>query len=216
MQTNSTLAFLLSLLVTATAQANALTAAVKVGEKIAAHSADNVAEKVIVHNADDAAKLAAKCAGKAAAHTVPAVERAVARSVEVAQAEARAARPAVEAAARKPLVRPGTIVAGGAAVGTVVAANNATDGMGDERRSRGHAVENHPEILPDVLRAEGETGIRNKIGENLGAGIYLILCVCGGVLALYSIPGLIRRFRSLHRPEEMDKSQAPESDKQAA
>ena len=194
---------LLSLFLAIAAYAGPATAVVKIAEKVAAHSADNVAEKVIVHNADDAAKLAAKGAGKTATHVAPAVERTVARSVELAQAEARVAKPAVQAAVRKPLVRPGTIAAGGVAAGTVVAAHNLTAGEREKDRALADATRKtlaeHPDMLPGVLRVDAETGFWGRLAGEAGPAFVRLVDVAGVLLVLISLPGLIRRFRTLSK-----------------
>lgn len=165
---------LVSLLLASAAHGGPVTAVVKIAGKVASRSADNVAEKVVVRNADDAAKLAAKGAGKTATRVAPAVERTVVRSAELARAEAAAAKPVVRAAARKPLVRPGNIAATGFGVATVDAAHNLTAGARDKDRAIADATREtlpgHPEMLADVVRADGETGFWNKLGSGLGAG----------------------------------------------
>lgn len=191
---------LVSLLLATAAHAGPATAVFKIAEKAAAHGADNVAEKAIVHNADDAAKLAAKGAGKTATHVAPAVERIVVRSVEAVQAETRVSKPAVGVAARKPLIRPGTIVATGAAAGTVVASHNLTVGELEKDRALADATRktlaDRPDLLPDVLRADGETGFWNRLGEGAKRGVVVLSAVGGGLLALLALPGLVRRFRA--------------------
>jgi len=194
---------LLSIFLTSAAYAGPATAVVKIAEKIAAHGADNVAEKVIVHNADDAAKLATKGAGKTATHVAPAVERAVARSVERAQAEVRVAKPAVQAAVRKPLIRPGTIAAGGVAAGTVVAAHNLTAGEREKDRALADATRktlaDRPDLLPDILRANGETGFWSRLAGETGPAFVRFADVAGVLLVLLALPGLVRRFRALRK-----------------
>lgn len=210
---------LLSIFLTSAAYAGPATAVVKIAEKIAAHGADNVAEKVIVHNADDAAKLATKGAGKTATHVAPAVERTVSRSVELAQAEAQVAKPAVQAVVRKPLVRPGTIAAGGVAAGTVVASHNLTAGELEKDRAIADATRKtlaeRPDLLPGVLRADGETGFWNRLGEGAKRGVVVLSAVGGGLLALLALPGLVRRFRALRKGAK-DKQTAEATTEQIA
>ena len=172
---NSILVIVLSFLLASAAHGGPVTAVVKIAEKVAARSADNVAEKVVVRNADDAAKLAAKGAGKTATHVAPAVERTVVRSAEPARAEATAAKPAVKAATRKTIVRPGNIAATGLAIGTGDAAHNLTAGEKEKARALAAATREtlaeHPEMLADVLRADGETGFLNRAGAGIGSGV---------------------------------------------
>jgi len=207
---------LLSLFLATAAHAGPSTAVVKIAEKIAAHGADNVAEKVIVHNADDAARLAAKGAGRTATHVAPAIER----TVKLVQAEARAAKPAAQAAARKPLVRPGTIAAGGVAAGTIVAAHNLTAGEREKDCALADATRNtlaeHPEMLSGVLRADGETGFWNRLAGEAGPAFVRFADVAGVLLVLFSLPGLIRRFRTLRKgAKDKLKIEAPTEQKAA-
>lgn len=201
---NAILAILISFLLSSVAHGGPVTAVAKIAEKVAACSADNVAEKVVVHNADDAAKLAAKGVGKTATHVAPAVERTVVRSAELARAEAVAAKPAVTAAARKPLVRPGNIAATGLAIGTGVAADNLTAGEREKDRALADATREtlaeHPEMLAEVLRADGETGFLNRAGAGIGTGfsrglVWLAALVGGG----FGLAALIRAIPARRR-----------------
>lgn len=194
---------LLSLFLATAAYAGPAAGVVKIAEKIAAHGADNVAEKVFVRNVDEVTKFATKGAGKTATHVAPAVERTVVRTVELVQAEARVAKPAVQAAVRKPLVRPGTIAAGGVAAGTVVAAHNLTAGEREKDRALADATRktlaDRPDLLPDVLRANGETGFWSRLAGEAGPAFVRFADVAGVLLVLLAIPGLVRRFRALRK-----------------
>ena len=213
---NTILAIVLSFLLSSVAHGGPVTAVVKIAEKAAARSADNVAEKVVVRNADDAAKLAAKGAGKTATHVAPAVERTVVRSVELARAEAAAAKPVVRAAARKPLVRPGNIAATGFGVATVDAAHNLTAGA----RDKDHAIADstrttlakHPEMLAAIVRADGETGFWNKLGAGIGSGFgrgfVWFAAIAGGGIGLAT---LIRAIPARRRRKPAASESSPEA-----
>lgn len=191
---------IVSLLLASAAHGGPVTAVVKIAGKVASRSADNVAEKVVIHNTDDAAKIMAKGVGTTATHAAPAVERTVARSVELARAEAAATRPVVQAAPRTPILRPGNIAATGLGVAAVDAAHNLTSGTRDKDRaiadSTRKTIADHPDLLADVVRADAETGFWNKLGTGIGRGFVWLAALVGSG---YGLAALIRAIPARRR-----------------
>lgn len=223
------LTILASLFLASAAHAGVLTGAAKLVGKIVGHGADNAvvhvathygddaakavahygddAAKAVTHYGDDAAKADVRAGGEAALHTTPTVARAVNTAVDVARVEARAGKPVVEAVHRAPIVRPMHVAAGGVAVGTVVAANNLTAG----EREKAHAladvtrrtVAEHPELLPDLVRADGEKGFWNQIGARVGRGFEWAIPIFAVFVGLGILMQAIR-FRKRRKPAVID------------
>ena len=186
---------LASLLLSSSAHAGWLTVPVKIARKIAEHgadnvvehvvthsadnvaehviagSADNVAEHVVTHNADDAAKVAAKTGSKVSLASAPKVAKALDTSVDIARAEAQAAKPLVKEIHRVPIPKPrnptaeaaikaAPLIAVGAGTGVGIArgADNLTAGSRDRSRSIGEAertaIQESPTLLPRKWEAE--------------------------------------------------------------
>ena len=210
---NTKLSILLSILIATASQGGWLTGAAKVAGKIAGHGADNAAERVVAHYGDDVAKSAAKGGGKATLHAVPKVAEAVDATVRAAGIEARAAKPAVEAIRRAPIVKPAHLAAGGAGAAAVVAAHNLTAGEREKDSALSEAtrktIEEHPEMLPEVVRAAGSTGFMNQVGKGVGNGISLSSAVFGGV---FGLAAFVRLFSAGKRRKPAVIDVTPESD----
>ena len=186
--------------------------------KAVAHYGDDAA-KAATHHGDDAARMAARGGETAATHLTPQVVRTVDAAVDAARVEAHAAQPAVEAIHRTPIVRPMHLAAGGAAVGTVVAAHNLTAGEREKDRAIADAtrqtVAEHPELLPDVVRANGEQGFVNQIAAGFRRGCEWALPILAGLLGL----GFLIRatgFRKRRKPAVIDVTPEPAAADQPA
>ncbi len=205
-------AILLSLFLATAAQGGWLTGAAKVAGKIAGHSADNAAEHVVAHYGDDAAKAAVKGGEKAALHTAPKIAGAVDATVRAAGIEARAAKPAVKTIHRAPIVKPAHLATGGAGAAAVVAAHNLTAGEREKDSALSEAtrktIEEHPEMLPEVVRAAGSNGFWNKVGDGVGNGISLFAAAFGGV---FGLAAFVRLFASAKRRKPVVIDVTPES-----
>lgn len=238
---NTILTILVSILLTAAAHGGMLTGAAKLFGKIVGHGADNAvvhvathygddaakavahygddAAKAATHHGDDAARMAARGGETAATHLTPQVVRTVDAAVDAARVETRAVQPAVEAIHRTPIVRPMHLAAGGVAVGTVVAAHNLTAGEREKDRALADAtrqtVAEHPELLPDVVRANGEQGFVNQIAAGFRRGCEWALPILAGLLGL----GFLIRatgFRKRRKPAVIDVTPEPAAADQPA
>lgn len=206
------LTLIVSLLLASAAHGGVLTGAAKVAGKIAGHGTDNAVEHVVTHYGDDAAKAFAKGGGTAAVHAAPKVVKTVDAAVHAARLETRVAKPAVKAIHRAPIVKPGHLVGGGVGAAAVVGAHNLTAGERERDRALADATREtlaeHPELLAEIVRADGETGFWNHIGAGLGRASVWFAAVLGGLLG---IAGLIRVLpkRNRRKPEIIDVTPKP-------
>ena len=206
------LTLIVSLLLASAAHGGVLTGAAKVAGKIAEHGADNAVEHAVTHYGDDAAKAVVKGGGTAAVHAAPKVVKTVDAAVDAARLETRVAKPAVEAIHRAPIVKPGHLVGGGVGAAAVVGAHNLTVGERERDRALADATREtlaeHPELLAEIVRADGETGFWNHIGAGLGRASVWFAAVLGGLLG---IAGLIRVLprRNRRKPEIVDVTPEP-------
>ena len=201
------LTLIVSLLLASAAHGGVLTGAAKVAGKIAGHGTDNAVEHVVTHYGDDAAKAVAKGGGTAAVHAAPKVVKTVDAAVHAARLETRAAKPAVEAIHRAPIMKPMHVAAAGVGVAAVDAAHNLSAGEREKDRaiadSTRKTLADHPELAADVIRADRETGFWNHIGAGIGQGAVWCLALAGG---LFGLAALIRSIplRRRRRPAVVD------------
>ena len=202
-----------SLLIVGNTYAGVLTGAAKIAGKIAEHGADNAAEHVITHYSDDAARAAVKGGGTAAVHTAPKVVKAVDATVEAARIEANATKPVVEAIHRtpivKPVVKPGQLVGGGVGVAAVVGTYNLTAGERDKDQALADATREtlaqHPEMLPEVVKVDGETGMYGMVPW-AGRALICFSVIIGLALGIRILRPLFRRRKSQKQDDSQDAS----------
>lgn len=178
---------LFSLLFSSASQAGVLSPVFKLVErgsakavaKGALHEADDVA-KFVLHESDDLARAGARGGAKAGTGALARTGGMVERSIAAERAAARAATPVVHEIHRTPIVRPGHVMAGGAAVATIVAANNLTVGERKKDEAAAEAIGNDPQAAERVasggpLRVLGAGGARALVvlAWLLGGGIGL-------------------------------------------
>lgn len=183
------LAILASILLSSAAQAGVLSPVFKLAERGGAkavakgtlHEADDVT-KFVLHESDDLAKAGARGGAKAGTGALARTGGMVERSIAAERAAARAAAPAVHEIHRTPIVRPGHVMAGGAAVATVVAANNFTVGERKKDEAVADTLREHPEYLPKVV--DGQGGILHGLGEGIRQGLVLLAGLAGGLFGL--------------------------------
>lgn len=209
---NPILTLIVSLLLASAAHGGVLTGAAKVAGKIAEHGTDNAVEHVVTHYGDDAARAAVKGGGEVAVHAAPKVARAVDAAVDAARLETRVAKPVVETIHRTPIVKPMHLAAAGVGVAAVDAAHNLTAGERERDRALADATREtlaeHPELLAEVVRADGETGFWNHIGAGLGRASIWFAAIFGGLLG---IAGLIRALprRRRRKPDVINITPEP-------
>ena len=206
-----------SLLIVGNTYAGVLTGAAKIAGKIAKHGADNAAEHVITHYSDDAARAAVKGGGTAAVHAAPKVVKAVDATVEAARIEANATKPVVEAIHRtpivKPVVKPGQLLEGGGAVAIVVAPGIATYNLTAGERDKDQALADamretlaqHPEMLPEVVKVDGETGLYGMVPW-AGRALICFSLIIGLALGIRILRPLFRRRKSQKQDNSQDAS----------
>ena len=187
--------------------------AARAAGKIAEDGADNAAEHAVTHYSDDAARAAVKGGGTAAVHTAPKVVKAVDATVEAARIEANATKPVVEAIHRtpivKPVVKPGQLVGGGVGVAAVVGTYNLTAGERDKDQALANATREtlaqHPEMLPEVVKVDGETGMYGMVPW-AGRALICVSVIIGLALGIRILRPLFRRRKSQKQDDSQDAS----------
>ena len=213
--------------------AGVLTGAAKIAGKIAKHGSDNAAEHAVTHYSDDAARAAGKIAedgadnaaehavthysddaARAAVHAAPKVAKAVDATVEAARIEANATKPVVEAIHRTPIVKPGQLkpghlVGGGVGVAAVVGTYNLTAGERDKDQALADATREtlaqHPEMLPEVVKVDGETGMYGMVPW-AGRALICFSVIIGLALGIRILRPLFRRRKSQKQDDSQDAS----------
>lgn len=195
-----------SLLIVGNTYAGVLTGAAKIAGKIAKHGSDNAAEHAVTHYSDDAAR--------AAVHAAPKVAKAVDATVEAARIEANATKPVVEAIRRTPIVKPGQLkpghlVGGGVGVAAVVGTYNLTAGERDKDQALADATREtlaqHPEMLPEVVKVDGETGMYGMVPW-AGRALICFSVIIGLALGIRILRPLFRRRKSQKQDDSQDAS----------
>lgn len=188
--------------------------AARAAGKIAEDGADNAAEHAVTHYSDDAARAAVKGGGTAAVHTAPKVVKAVDATVEAARIEANATKPVVEAIHRTPIVKPGQLkpghlVGGGVGVAAVVGTHNLTAGERDKDQALADATREtlaqHPEMLPEVVKIDGETGLYGMVPW-AGRALICFSLIIGLALGIRILRPLFRRRKSQKQDDSQDAS----------
>ena len=183
--------------------------AARAAGKIAEDGADNAAEHAVTHYSDDAARAAVKSGGTAAVHTAPKVVKAVDATVEAARIEANATKPVVEAIHRTPIVKPGQLVGGGVGVAAVVGTYNLTAGERDKDQALADATREtlaqHPEMLPEVVKVDGETGMYGMVPW-AGRALICFSVIIGLALGIRILRPLFRRRKSQKQDDSQDAS----------
>ncbi len=183
--------------------------AARAAGKIAEDGADNAAEHAVTHYSDDAARAAVKGGGTAAVHTAPKVVKAVDATVEAARIEANATKPVVEAIHRTPIVKPGQLVGGGVGVAAVVGTYNLTAGERDKDQALADATREtlaqHPEMLPEVVKVDGETGMYGMVPW-AGRALICFSVIIGLALGIRILRPLFRRRKSQKQDDSQDAS----------
>ncbi len=183
--------------------------AARAAGKIAEDGADNAAEHAVTHYSDDAARAAVKGGGTAAVHTAPKVVKAVDATVEAARIEANATKPVVEAIHRTPIVKPSQLVGGGVGVAAVVGTYNLTAGERDKDQALADATREtlaqHPEMLPEVVKVDGETGLYGMVPW-AGRALICFSVIIGLALGIRILRPLFRRRKSQKQDDSQDAS----------
>lgn len=228
------LSTLLALLLSTTSHAGVLTAPVKIAEKIAAHSADNVVEHVVTssadnavehvvaNNVDDAAKLAVTTGSKVSLASAPKVAKAIDASMDIARAEAQAAKPLVKEIHRVPIPKPRSptaevaiktapwmAVGVGAGAGIVIGAHNVTAGLRERQESIGEAEKEAILNDPSLLPAKWET--ESNFWRTLARGCNIFLVLIGAAVPLWVFLRWYARRRAPLPPRESTGEEQSES-----
>ncbi|MGN0845033.1 MAG: hypothetical protein ACI4QT_07420 [Kiritimatiellia bacterium] len=201
-----------SLLMVGSSYGGVLTGAAKIAAKGAKHGADNVVEHAVTHYSDDAARVAAKGAGKAAVQAAPKVAKAVDKAVDVARIEANAAKPVVEAIHRTPIVKPTHVLAAGGGAAAVVGTHNLTAGERTKDQALADATREtlaeHPEMLPEIVQIDGETGIDSYVGRGVFYFMVIFAVLTGTALALRILHPIMKR-RMNQKPNASEDASKP-------